>query len=165
MTDVPYEDKLGRVYEYGEMLPAEMSPWAYNESTAYEWIPVTKDEAIKKGLNWRDPDLRKYKDATMEVPKHIKDVKDDILKAILKCINCGKNYQIIQKELTFLRRFNLPIPDHCPLCRDRARIKQLNPMMIYNRSCVKCGKDIETSYASNRPEIVYCDKCYQQEVY
>ena len=82
-----------------------------------------------------------------------------------KCSDCGKNYQIIPKELVFLRRFNLPIPDHCPLCRDRARIKQMNPIQIYKRKCDKCKTDMETSYSTDRPEIVYCESCYKQEVY
>ncbi|MFZ1019649.1 MAG: hypothetical protein WAN61_01490 [Minisyncoccia bacterium] len=29
----------------------------------------------------------------------------------------------------------------------------------------KCAVEFETSYAPERPEIVYCEKCYQQEVY
>jgi hypothetical protein len=29
----------------------------------------------------------------------------------------------------------------------------------------KCEVEFETSYAPDRPEIVYCEKCYQQEVY
>ncbi|MCX6752249.1 MAG: hypothetical protein NTZ87_01995 [Candidatus Nomurabacteria bacterium] len=165
MAEIPYEDRLGREYRYGEMLPAELSPWSYNEATVFEWFPLKKEEAVAKGFNWRDPDLREYKDATVEIPSHIKDVEDDVLQAILKCVSCGKNYQIIPKELQFLRRFNLPISDNCPLCRDRARIKQLNPMQIYNRECAKCGKEIKTSYAPDRPEVVYCEKCYQQEVY
>ena len=28
-----------------------------------------------------------------------------------------------------------------------------------------CSNEFETSYAPDRPEIVYCEKCYQQEVY
>src|SRR3989344_2822093 len=92
MKKVLYIDRLGRKYFYGEMLPAEFSPWAYNESTSYECLPLTKEDAEGQGLKWRDPDLREYKDATMEIPEHIRDVPDDILKAILKCSNCGKNY-------------------------------------------------------------------------
>ncbi|MEX2028878.1 MAG: hypothetical protein WD963_00135 [Candidatus Paceibacterota bacterium] len=165
MLEVPYIDILGRKYFYGEMLPAELSPWSYNEATACELFPTTKEEVLAKGLKWRDPDSREYKEATMEIPEHIKDVQDDILKAILKCIDCGKNYQIIQKELDFLHRMNLPIPGQCPLCRDRARIKLLNSIETYRRTCTKCDKEIETSYSPDRPEIVYCEKCYQQEVY
>src|SRR3989344_1003637 len=164
MVDMPYRDKLGREYPYGEMLPAELSPWAYNEATVYEWFPITKEEAILKGLNWRDLDPRSYQDTTMEIPEHIKDVEENVLQAVLKCANCGKNYQIIKKELQFLRRFNFPIPRQCPLCRDRARIASLNPMAIYKRVCAKCEKVIDTSYAPGRPEIVYCEQCYQAEV-
>ncbi|MES2023631.1 MAG: hypothetical protein V4439_03025 [Patescibacteria group bacterium] len=29
----------------------------------------------------------------------------------------------------------------------------------------RCNVEFETSYAPERPEIVYCEKCYQQEVY
>ena len=29
----------------------------------------------------------------------------------------------------------------------------------------KCDVEFETSYAPDRPEIIYCEKCYQQEVY
>jgi len=165
MAEVPYIDTIGRKYFYGEMLPAELSPWAYNESTAYEWSPIAKGEAAVRGLKWREPDIREYINATIKIENHIKDVKDDILEAVLKCEDCGKNYQIIKKELDFLRRMNFPIPQQCPLCRDRARIKLLNPIDVYKRKCAKCDKGIETSYAPDRPEVVYCEKCYQAEVY
>ncbi len=165
MNEMPFTDKRGLEHRYGGQIPADLSPWAYNETKAYEFFPITKEEAIAKGFTWRDPDEREYLPATIKLPDHIKDVTDDILKAILKCDACGKNYQIIPKELTYLRRFNFPIPNHCPLCRDRARIKQLNPMQIYERKCDKCRAKIETSYAPGRPEIVYCESCYKKEVY
>lgn len=28
-----------------------------------------------------------------------------------------------------------------------------------------CGEEFKTGYAPDRPEIIYCEKCYQQEVY
>jgi len=165
MDEMPFTDKLGRKHGYGGQFPVDLCPWTYNESALFELFPITKEEAVDRGFTWRDPDPREYKDATIILPDHIKDVKEDILKDILKCENCGKNYQIIQKELAFLHRFNLPIPRQCPLCRDRAHIKQMNPMETYDRTCDKCSIEIQTSYAPDRPEIVYCEKCYQQEVY
>ncbi len=165
MEKIPFIDRRGLKHGYGGQIPIDLCPYAYNESTAFEFFPLTKEEAIAKGFTWRDPDSREYLPASIIIPDHIKDVTDDILKAILKCLACGKNYQIIQKELQFLRRFNFPIPHDCPLCRDRNRIKQLNPMQTYKRSCGKCNIVIETSYSPDRPEIVYCEKCYQQEVY
>ena len=68
-------------------------------------------------------------------------------------------------ELNFYKRFNLPVPHQCFLCRDRARTRLLNPIEIHNRKCDKCGKDIKTSWSIDKPEIVYCEKCYQGEVY
>ena len=29
----------------------------------------------------------------------------------------------------------------------------------------KCSAQFETSYSPDRPEIVYCENCYKQEVY
>ena len=165
MDEMPFSDRRGLRHGYGGQIPVDLCPWAYNESTAYEFFPISKEEAIRKGFTWRDPDPREYMPATITVSDHIKDVSDEILKSVLKCEDCGKNYQIIQKELVFLRRFNLPVPNHCPLCRDRARIKQMNPMQIYKRNCAKCNSLMETSYAPDRPEIVYCENCYKKEVY
>lgn len=164
MIEVPFTDRMGREHRYGGQIPIDLCPWAYNETTAYEFFPITKEKAIAQGFLWRDPDPREYRDATMTVPEHIKDVPDEVLQAILKCGACGKNYRIIPMELQFLRRLNLPIPRDCPLCRDRARIKQLNPMQIYYRSCAKCNQPTETSYSPERPEIVYCEDCYKREV-
>lgn len=164
MTKMPYRDALGRTYRYGDLFPTEFCPWAYNETTAYEFFPLEKKEALAKGFSWRDPDPREYQAATIIVPDHIEKVTDDILKGILKCSDCGRNYQIIRMELDFYRRMNIPIPRRCPLCRDRARIKLLNPMRIYDRKCAKCGENIKTSYAPDRPEIVYCESCYNAEV-
>jgi hypothetical protein len=164
MMEVPYVDSVGRQYYYGEMIPAELSPWAWSESAGYELLPYSEEETLARGLVWRDEDVREYREATIVLPDNIGDVTDELLKAILKC-ECGKNYQIIPMELALLRKFHLPIPRQCPLCRDRARVAPLRMMLdIYNRTCAKCQKAIQTSYAPDRPEIVYCESCYQQEV-
>jgi hypothetical protein len=164
MSAVPYKDGLGREYRYGEFFPTDICPWKYNESLVYSFFPLNEEEAIRKGFGWRDPDEREYKDATIEIPDDIKDVSDDILKGILKCETCGKNYQIIQMELIFYRRFSIPIPRQCPLCRDFARTALLNPIRIYDRICAKCNAPIKTSYSPDRPEIVYCESCYNTKV-
>ena len=150
--------------EYGEFFPAKLSPWAYNESFGDDYAPLTKKQAVVHGFEWREDDSKNYVKATMEIPDSIKDITDDILKAILKCDSCGKNYKITSAELDFYRRMNIPVPKQCPLCRDRSRIQSLNPIAIYKRSCAKCTKEMETSYASDRPEIVYCEQCYNDEV-
>lgn len=139
--------------EYGEMLPAKFCPWPVNETILQEWFPITKDEATRQGLWWREPDKREWGSA-----------HDDIMKCDPPAGGCGCNYQYIEKEIVFHQRFNLTLPRTCPLCRDFARMRRLNPIAIHQRTCAKCGKNIETSYASDRPEIVFCESCYQQEV-
>lgn len=58
----------------------------------------------------------------------------------------------------------LPIPRKCFFCRHEDRLKRRGPTTIFDRQCAKCQKDIKTNYAPNRPEIIYCESCYQQEV-
>src|SRR3989344_3525366 len=164
MMEMPYKDDLKREYKYGEYFPSEFGPWAYNESHAVEFFPLTKEEALEKGFLWRDFDPKEYSAATAKVPDNIKDTEDSILSAILKCENCGKNYQFAKMELDFHRKMNLPLPAECPLCRDQARVKQLNPIKIFDRKCDKCGENIKTSYSPDRPEIVYCEECYLKEI-
>ena len=60
---------------------------------------------------------------------------------------------------------NIPLPSRCIKCREQSRINKINMPGLYDRNCDKCGIKIKTPYAPDRPEIVYCEKCYQQEVY
>ena len=99
-----------------------------------------------------------------EIPDHIKDVSDSITKEVLACMECGRNYRITPQELAFSRREVISLPRACFLCRHRNRIKQRGPMHIFDRTCPKCAKAIKTTYAPERPEIVYCEVCYQAEV-
>ena len=182
MKSFPYIDKKGRVYHYGEFFPIELSPFGYNESTAPDAYPLSKDEAVANGYPWRDPDVREFQKQTYSIPDNIKDVKDDILEVVLSCGECKKNYRIANMELQFYRRVKLPIPRLCFKCRHFQRMNHRNPLKLWHRQCVcdytvrknstkhphhpegRCANEFETSYASERPEVVYCETCYQAEV-
>ena len=58
-----------------------------------------------------------------------------------------------------------PIPHKCSNCRHKRRFERTNKPKFYDRKCDKCKIKIRTSYSPERPEIIYCEKCYQQEVY
>jgi len=45
--------------EWGQMMPASMSPFGYNESVAYEYYPLTKEEAHAEGLTWKEDSEKK----------------------------------------------------------------------------------------------------------
>lgn len=102
---------------------------------------------------------------TNDLPDNIKDVKSEITKQEIVCKECGKNYKIIQQELEFYKKNNIPVLDKCPDCRYKNRIKLRNPNKLWDRKCDKCNSDIRTSYSPDRPETVYCEKCYLKEVY
>jgi hypothetical protein len=192
MNDMPYTDTQGRVYRYGEFFPPEFSPFAYNETIAQDFFPLTKEQAEAKGYLWREPDVREHqttKDAK-DLPDNIKDVADGILKEIIKCESCGKAYRIIPMELAFYRRIPLPLPHRCVECRFKDRFRFVNPPKLWPSKCHcggtqsahgqaqsvyvntakhfhgenHCSNEFQTSYKPGRPEIVYCETCYQSEV-
>ncbi len=172
MNNMPYTDKKGRIYKYGEFFPPELSPFGYNETIANEYFPLTKEEAIEQGYNWYDKPKSEYKPTikASNLPDNIKDVDDSILKEVIECdsSNCaGSNvFRIIPQELKFYKKMNLPLPHLCPDCRHRERIKQRNPLKLWKRQCMKegCSNEFQTTYAPERKEIVYCERCYNREV-
>ena len=78
-----------------------------------------------------------------------------------------KDVQLIFNEFLFYKKLEIPLPRMCPECRHKRRIKSRGPNKLWTRSCMKpgCNNEFETSYSPDRPEIIYCEKCYQQEVY
>jgi len=173
MNDVPYIDKKGIIYKYGEFFPAEISPFAYNETIAQEYYPKTKLEIFEVGYRWREPDTKQYTITLQpaDLPDHIKDVQDDILNQVIACEHRGKcneqcmsAFKIIPSELQFYRAMNLALPRLCSNCRHYSRLAQRTPFKLWDRKCAKCGKEIKTSYAPDRKEIIYCESCYNNEV-
>lgn len=153
-------EHMKRTGEWGEFFPINISPFGYNETIAQDYYPITKEEALKKGWKWQEIDKKEYKKQTYQVPANIKDVTDSIINEVLACKNCGKNFKILAAELALYRRLNLPIPSKCYDCRHLERMALRNPRQLWDRSCSNCGDAIKTSYSPNRPEIVYCEKCY-----
>jgi len=173
MDQMPYVDKRSRTYKYGEFFPAELSPFAYNETAAREFFVLTKEEAIRDGYRWKEKEGRTYTPSiqSSDIPDDIADVTDSILEEVIGCAHggtcsddCTIAYKITAAELKFYRQMDIPLPRLCHNCRHAERIKERRSMKIYDRNCAKCGKEIETSYAPERPEIIYCESCYTREV-
>ncbi len=183
MTNVLYKDKMGRTYTFGDFWPIELGPFAYNETKAQELFPLTKDEALKQGYRWRDREDQHYQVSftSENLPDAIVDVPDSIVNDIIGCANngkfndnCTKAFKILASEFAFYKQMNIPLPRLCPNCRHMERIRKQNPINLWHRSCMcdkdnhahvgKCEVEFETSYIPDRPEIIYCEKCYQQEV-
>lgn len=211
MNELPYVDSMKRIYKYGEFFPPEFSPFAYNETLAQEYFPLTKAEAELRGYRWREPEKRQYPVSlkSSELPDNLNDVSDSITSEIISCAHegqcndqCTAAFKIIPQELQFYRTLNLPLPRLCPNCRYSERIKQRSPLKLWHRNCQcsgnkhqitssksqistniessklqteyqntaqhahgdnPCPNEFETSYAPDRPEMVYCESCHQAE--
>jgi hypothetical protein len=147
MNEVPYVDGGGYAYRYGEFFPPEFSFYPCPVSAAHEFFPMCETEAKEKGYAWYPVEKQKHQitlpaDA---LPDHIKDVHDDILGQVIECGHreqcaeeCVGAFRIIQAELDFCRRMNLPLPRLCPNCRHYERLKQRNPPKFWERQCM-CG--------------------------
>lgn len=175
LDEMPYLDKNGCIYKYGEFFPSELSPFAYNETIAQEYFPKREEEIIEQKYLYRKPIERDYQTTikSEDLIDDIKNVQNDILNETISCPNKGSEltqcisaYRIHPEELIFLRKHNITLPRYCPNCRHYERLSQRNPLRLWHRKCMKegCVNEFETSYAPERPGIIYCERCYQQEV-
>lgn len=167
--------------EYGEFFPATLSPFCYNETTANEQYPITKENAVAQGLSWQDSMPGTFGKQTLQmnaVPDDIKDIEiEKFTNQILECVECKKNYKLIKAELIFYKKMGLPIPRLCPDSRHEKRFALINPRKLWHRQCMcelaghdnhhdgrQCNVEFETTYAPERQEKIYCQECYQKEL-
>ncbi|KKT00120.1 MAG: hypothetical protein UW07_C0001G0014 [Candidatus Nomurabacteria bacterium GW2011_GWF2_43_8] len=157
---------------YGDFFPKELSPFGYNESLVMDEFPLTKEEALAEGFKWEDTPRGTYGKETVDWKKFPDSILDlssdfDVGKEVFICMECKKNYRIIEDELSFYRRMQIPIPRNCPECRHDKRVKNRGPNKLWHRKCMRegCQNEFETPYAAEKPEIIYCDECYKRLVY
>ena len=152
---------------YGLIILPELVPFAYNETIAQDNMPLTKEEVLAQGFRWEDDIQKTEGKETLkleDIPDHINDVKDSIVKEILKCISCDRNYRITEQELLLYKKMILPIPRKCFFCRHKNRLERRGPFKFFTRECSNCGKDTYTNLTKEVAPIMYCEKCYQQEI-
>lgn len=158
----------GQAGEWGEFFPTTFSPFGYNKTPAAMYYPLEKKEVLRRGWKWDDtPDVplsvSKIIDAS-QLPDAITDIPDDILNWAVECEVTGKPFKITPQELRFYREQNLPIPRRSPDQRHLDRFAQRNPRKFWNRECDQCKKKIQSTYAPDRPEKVYCEECYKAAI-
>lgn len=173
-TKLEYEELVPKIIEHmqktgewGKFFSPQHSIYAYNESLAQEHVPLTKEEVLKRGWQWQEEeDLQKnYMGPAADLPDNIRKVDDEICTQILHCEATGRPFKIIPQELQFYRDMGIPVPHVHPDERHKWRLKLRNPRQLWERECAKCKKGIQTTYAPERPETVYCEECYLSTVY
>lgn len=173
MDAMPFISRAGHEYRYGEFFPPEFSPFSYEVSEASEFFPLDEADVVAKGFQQYDIATQQHTPtlAATDLPDGIDAATDAILDEVIGCEHaeqckqeCTGAFRIVKDELAFLKRLGLPLPRLCPNCRHYERLTLRNPPMFYDRQCANCGKKIQTSYAPDRPEKIYCEQCYQAEV-
>lgn len=140
-------EHMKKTGEWGEFFPAHLSPFAYNETLAQQYYPLSKEAAEANGYGWKE------------------EVKSPLVEGVPICKDCGKNFKIVSQEEVFYKKMALPVPTSCSECRHKTRFSKRNPRKLWERACAQCFTAIQTSYAPERPEKVYCEACYLKETY
>ncbi|OGI57263.1 hypothetical protein A3B85_02710 [Candidatus Nomurabacteria bacterium RIFCSPHIGHO2_02_FULL_37_13] len=164
---VNYMKKTG---EWGNFFPSFLSPFSYNESIANEYMPLNKEEALDQGFLWKDNIPSTKGQGTIKydnLPNTPEEYSRELLKEVLTCKNCNKNYKLINREINFYKKNKLLIPSQCFNCRHETRMNKRNRRKLWDANCAKCNTVIKTSYKPEDQKIykIYCEKCYQQEIY
>ncbi len=170
-------------FGYNETVAQELFPLTKSEAEAkgYFW----REKASKEYESTIE---------AKDLPDSLKETDKSILQETIGCEHkgncthqCTKAYKITQTELDFYKKINIPIPRLCYNCRYCERIAKRNPPQLWSRKCQCigtkssnnlyintrehehnnsiCPNEFETPYSPERKEIVYCETCYQQEVY
>jgi len=175
-TKEQYEELVPKIIEnmihtwdWWEFFPSKLSPFWYNETAAMEYLLLNQKDAINQWFNWLIyqqplPKVQKTINAN-KLPNNIDDIPDDILNRAIECEISKKPFKIVRQELDFYKKNNIPIPKRHPSIRHIDRIDLSNPKKIFDRKCDKCWINIKTTYSPDREEKVYCEKCYNNEVY
>ncbi len=157
-------DHMTSTWEWWEFFPMTISTFWYNESAAQDHYPKDKSETMAIWAKWSDfenpkPEVSKIIPSS-KLPTTIWEIPDDIVNWAIECENTKKPFRIIRQELDFYRKHDLPIPRLHPDERHKRRLELRNDRIIYDRKCDSCWVDIRTTFAPDRTEKVFCEKCY-----
>jgi len=81
-----------------------------------------------------------------------------------ECKKCKKEFLVILQENDFYNKKGLPVPSSCPECRRNRRNNLRNKKELFERTCDKCGTSLVSTYEKDSKFIVYCEKCYFNEI-
>src|SRR6185295_19412747 len=125
----------------------------------------TLAEVRAKNWEWHEEDTRDYLAQSYVIPNEISETPESITSEILACEKCQRNYRIIEAEFNFYQQLQVPIPHKCPECRHYERMSLRNPRKLWARVCENCKKGLQSTYAPERSEKIYCEECYTKEVF
>ena len=174
-------EKMSQEKEWGEFFPLWASPFAYNETMANSFYPLSREKALSLDAKWQDEDFGlKYEGKIYQPEDSINEYKEneskraELLGGIMKCEKTGLFFRVLPQELAFYLENQIPVPVKHYDTRFKERFSLINPRKLHHRQCMceqndhghvgQCRNEFETTYSPDRPEKVYCETCYQKSI-
>lgn len=142
-------EHMTQTKEWGQFFPAKLSPFAYNETAAQEYYPLTAETALEKGYGW--------------ISQHQNSSPQN--QTAQNCTKCQKQFIIIPQEQNFYKKQKLPLPKICPDCRHYLRFNLRPPRKTAPRACSKCQTQVKSPYSNKKAKKILCEKCYLEKVF
>lgn len=161
-------EHMRQTSEWGEFFPMCSSPFPYNDSIAQEIFPLNREQAAAQGLGWREAEVIAMGSTRILDPAELdRDGPADrslLLNSVLRCQSSARLFRLIKQELDLYEKLGVPLPVLHPDERHLQRKKLKNPWRLWQRKCAKSGQVIWSSYAPDRPEIIYAPDVFVNEI-
>ncbi len=168
-TKEEYERMMVRIIEHmqntgewGQFFPIILTPMPYNRSVAQRYFPLTKEEALAQGFTWFEEEQKEFLGATPAAAL-LDGLPSSNESLLVESAASGQPFRIIPQELTKYRTFDAPLPRLTYQERMDERAKILGGIQLYQRTCMKTGKPILTTYSPDAPYIIYDRDEYSEE--
>jgi hypothetical protein len=148
--------------EWGEFFPISSSPSPYNHTLAQRYFPLTKEEVQGKGLVWHEDDAVSAEGAIMAQDLPDKAPPDEA-PLVVKSLASGRPFRITAQEMKRYTSLGAPLPRTTYAERMEQRAKRLGGMKLYDRTCAKTGKPIQTVIPPDAPWVVWDREEYEKE--
>lgn len=154
------KEHMKKTGEFGQYFPRQIAPFAYNESLAQQWYPLTKEQTLQKGFQWKEEEEIATAQEKKSPPENLTETSEKTISEIFSCTSCNKKFKIIKEEFEFYKKISMTSPDQCFKCRHAERIALRGPRSSIWRACDTCGKNTMTNLTKEAATIMQCEECY-----
>ncbi len=180
-TKEEYEKEVAKIithmqstWERGEFFHPSLSPFWYNETVAQEYYPLSEQTApaswFTRSTYSSDPTIPEWV-PTIKRENYTDAQRNELLQSdnleslIFICSVSHRPFRLQKAEIEFYRKHHLPIPHKHPDIRHQERMKLRPWRTLYLRTCDCCSKETLSVYPADHQGKVYCEACYQKEVF
>ena len=160
--------------ERGEFFHPSLSLFGYNETVAQEYFPIQKWDMNEYGYHRSDYSSDPVIPAWSTIvnlaecsDEQLVSLRDDpdVCKKVYICAESSRPFILQKAEIDFYQKHHLPLPKYHPDIRHQHRMKLRPWRTLYLRTCDCCRQEMLSVYDTDHQGRVYCESCYQKEVY